>query len=197
MTTLALLDFVSQWWNELNLARQVFYGIGIIAGVVALILGLLAIIGMDQHDAVDSIGASDVGDGGGGIFSVKPMTGFFLGFGWAGGFALDGGLGMFAALVVATIAGGVLTAIIVVMFRAIYAMRSDGTMRTEDALNATGTVYITLPPSKAAGGQVVVSFRGRQETFAALNAADRAVPSGDRVKVIQILDSRTVVVEPL
>lgn len=197
MTTLALLDFVSEWWTELNLARQVFYGIGIIAGLVALILGLLAIIGMDQHEAVDSIGHVDSGDGGGGIFSVKPLTGFFLGFGWAGGFALDGGLGMFAALVVATISGGVLMAIIVVMFRAIYAMRSDGTMRVEDALNATGIVYITLPPSKAAGGQVIVSFRGRQETFAALNAADRAVPSGDRVKVIQIIDSRTVVVEPV
>jgi len=31
MTTLALLNQVSQWWDELNLARQVFYGIGVIA----------------------------------------------------------------------------------------------------------------------------------------------------------------------
>ncbi len=197
MTTLALLDFVSQWWNELNLARQVFYGIGILAGGMALILALLAMIGLEHHDAIDVIGSGDVGHGGGGIFSIKPLTGFFLGFGWAGGLALDGGLGMFAALVIALVAGSALMAVIIAMFRAIHAMRSDGTMRIEDALNATGTVYITLPPSKAAGGQVVVSFRGRQETLAALNAADRTVPSGDRVKVIQILDSRTVVVEPL
>ncbi|MET0261531.1 MAG: hypothetical protein ABW223_01445, partial [Rariglobus sp.] len=73
----------------------------------------------------------------------------------------------------------------------------DGTMRIDDALNATGTVYITLPPSRATGGQVVVSFHGRQETFAALNASDRVIPSGDRVRVTQIIDPRTVLVEPL
>lgn len=196
MTTLALLNQVSQWWDELNLARQVFYGIGLLAGLMALVLAVLAVVGMDQHEAIDSIGSVDAGDGGGGIFSVKPLTGFFLGFGWAGGIALDSGLGMFAATVVAILSGGALTAIIVAMFRAIHGMRSDGTMRIDDALNATGTVYISLPPSKAAGGQVVVSFRGRQETFSALNTADRAVPSGERVRVIQIIDPRTVLVEP-
>jgi len=197
MTTLALLNQVSQWWDELNLARQVFYGIGVIAGFMAVILAILAVIGMEHHDAVDAIGAADSGDGGGGIFSVKPLTGFFLGFGWGGGLALDGGLGMIAATIVAVLSGGPLMAIIVVMFRAIHGMRSDGTVRIEDALNATGTVYITLPASKAPGGQVVVSFRGRQETFSALNTADRAISSGERVKVIQIIDPRTVLVEPL
>jgi hypothetical protein len=197
MTTLALLNQVSQWWDELNLARQVFYGIGVIAGFMAVILAILAVIGMEHHDAVDAIGAADSGDGGGGIFSVKPLTGFFLGFGWGGGLALDGGLGMIAATIIAVLSGGTLMAIIVAMFRAIHGMRSDGTARIEDALNATGTVYITLPASKAPGGQVVVSFRGRQETFSALNTADRTIRSGERVKVIQIIDPRTVLVEPL
>jgi hypothetical protein len=196
MTTLALLNQVSQWWDELNLARQVFYGLGLLAGLMAVILAVLSMIGMEHHDAVDAIGTSDAGDGGG-IFSIKPLTGFFLGFGWGGGLALDGGLGMMAAIAVAVLSGGALMAIIVVMFRAIYGMRSDGTVRIEDALHATGTVYVTLPPAKVSGGQVVVSFRGRQETFFALNAADRAIPGGERVKVIQIVDPRTVLVEPL
>jgi hypothetical protein len=130
-------------------------------------------------------------------FFIKPLTGFFLGFGWAGGIALDNNVGLFVATVAGLVCGGVLMGIIVAMFRLIQSMRSDGTMRIDDALNATGTVYITLPPSKASGGQVVVSFHGRQETFSALNAADRAIPSGERVKVIQIVDSSTVLVEPL
>ncbi|MFA6962471.1 MAG: hypothetical protein WC205_17075 [Opitutaceae bacterium] len=197
MTTLALIPQVSQWWDGLDLARQVFYGIGAIAGLLALIMSFLAVIGMEHHDAIDSMGSADVDHGGGGIFSIKPLTGFFLGFGWAGGLALDAGLSMFAAVAIAVFAGAVLMAVIVAMFRGIYAMRSDGTVRPSEALNATGTVYVTLPPSKAAGGQVIVNFSGRQETFAALNAADRAVASGERVKVIQIIDSSTVLVEPL
>lgn len=197
MTTLALINHVSQWWDELNFARQVFYGIGIVSGVFALILALLAVIGLEHHDAIDSVGATGMGDGDSGIFSIKPLTGFFLGFGWSGGLALDNGLGMIAATLIALLAGGGLMGIIVAMFRMIRSLRSDGTMRIDDALNATGTVYITLPPLKAAGGQVVVSFHGRQETFAALNVSERIIPSGDRVRVIQIVDSRTVLVEPL
>jgi hypothetical protein len=34
MTTLVLLNQVSQWWDELILARKVFYGIGVIAAVI-------------------------------------------------------------------------------------------------------------------------------------------------------------------
>jgi len=195
--TFAVLTQVSEWWDQMNLARQVFYGIGLFAGFIAVILAVLAMLGMEHHDAIDAVGSADIDHGGGGIFSIKPLTGFFLGFGWAGGIALDAGLGMLAALAVALISGAALMAIIVAMFRAIYGMRSDGTMRIEDTLNAPGTVYIALPPSKAAGGQVVVSFRGRQETLAALNATDRLIASVERVKVIQIIDSHTVLVEPL
>ena len=73
-------------------------------------------------------------------------------------------------------------AVIVLMFRTILAMRSDGTVRIADTVGAVGTVYISLPPAKAAGGQVVVNFKGRQETYAALSTAERPLPSGDKVK---------------
>lgn len=196
MTTLGLIDQASQWWAELGAARQVFYGIGFVAAFMAVVLAVLGFVGMEHHDAIDATQA-DVDHGGGGIFSIKPLTGFFLGFGWAGGLALDSGLPMIGALGCAALAGAVMTAVIVGMFRLIYSMRSDGTMRINDALGAVGTVYVTLPPAKAAGGQVTVNFHGRQETLAALNTATRAVASGEKVKVVEVIDGRTVLVEPL
>ena len=202
MTTLAIIERLNGWWTELSLARQFFYGIGLVAGIVCVVLMILAMIGMDHHDSVDAIGATDAADGhdgdsGGGIFSVKPLTGFFLGFGWAGGLALDAGLPFIAALACALAAGGAIMAVIVLMFRAILAMRSDGTVRISDTVGSVGTVYISLPPAKAAGGQVVVNFKGRQETYGALCASERPIPSGDKVKVVAVVDSRTLLVEPL
>ena len=44
---------------------------------------------------------------------------------------------------------------------------------------------------------MIVNFKGRQETYAALSAAEKAIPSGDKVKVVAVVDSRTVLVEPL
>ncbi len=202
MITLALIERLNGWWTELTLAKQFFYGIGLVAGLVSLVLMVLSMIGLDHDDAVDAIGAADAagahdGDSGGGIFSVKPLTGFFLGFGWGGGLALDAGWSFYVALACALGAGGAIMAVIVLMFRAILAMRSDGTARIDDTVGAVGTVYLTLPAAKAAGGQVVVNFRGRQETYAALCVADRPVPSGDKVKVLAVVDARTLLVEPL
>ena len=202
MTTLALIERLNGWWTELTLAKQFFYGIGLVAGIVCVVLMILSLLGMDHDDAVDALGAADAagahdGDSGGGIFSVKPLTGFFLGFGWAGGLALDAGFSFLVAIACALGAGGAIMAVIVLMFRAIFAMRSDGTARIDDTVGAVGTVYLTLPAAKAAGGQVIVNFRGRQETYAALSAAEKAIPSGDKVKVVAVVDSRTLLVEPL
>lgn len=201
MTTLALIERINGWWTELTVAKQFFYGIGLVAGLVSLVLMVLSMIGLDHDDAVDALAAPDMAGGhdgdSGGIFSVKPLTGFFLGFGWAGGFALDSGLPLFGAIGCALAGGGAVMAVIVLMFRAILAMRSDGTARIADTVGAVGTVYLTLPAAKASGGQVVVNFRGRQETYAALCAAERAIPSGDKVKVVAVVDTHTVLVEPL
>jgi hypothetical protein len=196
MISLALFDTIGNWWEALTLARQFFYGIGLVAGFFSVVLAVMAVIGLEHHDAVDAVGA-DLDHGGGGIFSIKPLTGFFLGFGWAGGLAMDGGLSLPLALLCATGAGGAMMGLIVLMFRGILAMRSDGTMRIADSIGAVGTVYITLPASKASGGQVTVNFRNRQETFAALNTANRPVPSGEKIKILAVVDGATVLVEPL
>jgi len=196
MITLAFINQVSQWWDQLNLARQVFFGIGLIAAGAALVLAVLDFLGMEHHDAVGAA-VVDLDHGGGGIFSVKPLTGFFLGFGWAGGMALEAGWPMLGAMAAAMGAGASIMGLIVVMFRVIFAMRSDGTVRIKDAMGAIGTVYVSLPPDRASGGQVTVNFNGRQETLAALNTAAHNVPSGEKIKVVAIIDGRTVLVEPL
>jgi hypothetical protein len=199
MTTLAFIDQITGWWDALTLAKQIFYGIALTAGVVAIILMVMAIFGLEHDDALDAL-ASGGGvdhDAGGGIFSVKPLTGFFLGFGWIGGFSLGHGVTLWVALILGCMAGVAMMAVIVFMFRAILGIRSDGTARIEDAVGAVGTVYLTLPAARGSGGQVIVNFRGRQETYGALQAGGTAIASGDKVKVVGLIDARTLLVEPL
>jgi membrane protein implicated in regulation of membrane protease activity len=184
------------WWSRLTTAQQFFYGIGIVAGVVTLIMGLLALIGLEHHDADTDIGGGDHFDGSS-LLSIKPITGFFLGFGWAGGIALDAGLSLTMATLVAFVSGVVLMLTIAWLIRAIYSMRSDGTRQINNAIGAIGTVYVTLPASRAAGGQINVTVGGRLETLSALNAGLRPLASGEKVKVVGVVDTNTVIVEPL
>jgi hypothetical protein len=192
---LALIQTALDWWSALSFAKSVYYGIGICAGLVALVLALLSFIGLEHHDAADALDASD--GGGGGIFSIKPLTGFFLGFGWVGGLAMDAGLSSLAAGLCGLGAGGSIMAVIVLMFRLIMGMKSDGTARIEDAVGAVGTVYVSLPANRAPGGQVTVSFKNRQETYEAFALDDAAIPSGTKIRVRECIDRRTVRVEPL
>lgn len=194
MTTLAFIDQFGGWWNELTIAKQLFYGIGLLAGIVSIALAILAFIGMEHGDVAD---VTAVGGAGGGMFSIKPLTGFFLGFGWAGGLALDAGLSLTAALALAFGGGALIMVTIVGMIRAIYGFKSDGTARIDQTVGAVGTIYVTVPPRREHGGQVIVNFSGRQETFDALSAAERPIPSGYKVRVVSVVDGRTVLVESL
>lgn len=199
MTPLFALFESITWWARLTTAQQFFYGIGIVAGCVTLVLVLLTLFGLGHHDA-DFSGHDEVaGDhlDGSSLLSIKPLTGFFLGFGWAGGIALDYGLSIGVAVLIALGNGVALMLALAWLIRTIYSLRTDGTRKINDAIGAVGTVYVTLPPSRATGGQINVTVSGRLETLAAINAALRPIPSGEKVKVVGVIDTNTVLVEPL
>ena len=185
------------WWARLTTAQQFFYGVGIIAGILTLFMAVLALFGLGDHDA--DIGSAAAGDHmeGSSLFSTKPITGFFLGFGWSGGIALESGATLGKATAIAFASGTALMLALAWVIRTMYSLRNDGTRQINDAIGAIGTVYVTLPPGRAAGGQINVTVSGRLETLAALNAALRAVPSGEKVKVVGVVDTNTVLVEPL
>jgi membrane protein implicated in regulation of membrane protease activity len=195
MTPVIALFESFKWWANLTNAQQFFYGIGIVAGLVTLVMGVFALFGFDHHDT-DIATPGDSLDGSS-LLSTKPITGFFLGFGWAGGIALEMGVSLFVATAIAFVTGLVLMVAIAFLIRAIYSMRSDGTRQINNAVGAVGTVYITLPANRAGGGQINVTVSGRLETLSALNASLKPVPSGEKVKVVGIIDTNTVIVEPL
>ena len=192
-----MVSSIVELWSGLPAAQQVFFGIGLLAGVVSLILGVMSAVGLEHHDVVDLPDAIGWDAGGGGIFSINPLTGFLLGFGWAGGIDLGSGLGILVAIAIAVGSGLSVMGLVVALLRLILGMRSDGTARISDTLHESGTVYVTVPPDRQAGGQVTVHFRGRQETYMALNRSNRPITSGERVRVVEVLDSQTVLVEPL
>jgi hypothetical protein len=188
----ALFDSFS-WWARLTAPQQFFYGIGIVAGCITLIMAAVALIGLGDHDIPD---ATDHFDGSS-LISTKPITGFFLGFGWAGGIALEMNATLPLAAAVAVGVGAALMLGLGWMIHLMYSLRSDGTRQINQAIGAIGTVYVTLPPSRASGGQINVTVSGRLETLPALNAALRSIPSGEKVKVVGVVDTNTVLVEPL
>jgi membrane protein implicated in regulation of membrane protease activity len=159
----------------------------VIGGVGVLVLGLSLLIGDIVH-----FGHPDAD----GPFSVPAIAGFVGAFGFVGAIAarlapasttwelaLGGGAGLLAAVPTAWFATR--------LARAALNMRTDATPTRTDLVGTQGVVVSPIP---AAGyGEVRVSLGGLP--FKVNARADRAIPRGTRVFVIEAPTSTSVIVE--
>lgn len=183
------------WWGELATAHKVFYGIAIVTSVLMAIQLILSLFGFDSDADADF--SADVHGGGAGFVSIRTVTGFFTGFGWGGVVALESGLGLIASVAVAVAAGGALMSTVFFVLRGIYGMRYSGNLDYANALGQPGSVYLPIPAAMAGAGQIEVNVQGRLCVVRAFTRAPDRIPNRARVRVIEVLDQETVLVEPL
>ena len=173
-------------WEGYLPAQKVFYGIAWLTAFVIVILGLLQLIGMEVHTDIEHLdhdGAS--------LFSVKPIIGFFFGFGWAGGYCL-GQMSFLPAAAIAVLAGALLMLTIWGIVRTFVHFQNDGSMQLDTAVGKDAVVYTTIDPEK--GGMVQVTLNTGLETLAAVTRESQPISTGKTVTVIK-LDGPNLLVE--
>jgi membrane protein implicated in regulation of membrane protease activity len=136
-------------------------------------------------------------DGSVGFFSLRSIVGFFVGFGWAGVIAFKAGWGVAGATGAAFGAGVIVMALIYLLVRLLYAQRSSGNIRMENAVGKTGRVYLSIPASGVHGGQVQITFQGQMLTLPALTKGAEPIPTGTAVIVREVIPPETLLVERL
>lgn len=193
-------DFINAWWDGLNFELQLFYGIGIVA-LAALLLQMVLMIFLGFDDAFD-LGATDgvaLGDHDSGmsIFSVRGVTAFFVGFGWAGVICLKQGLGLPLSVIIAFLFGLGMMVAIFLMMKSFMRLQESGTLDYGNAVGVIGSTYLTIPPAQGNGGQVEIMIQGRLVTAEALQRGTLPIHPGTKVRVLERIGSSTLVVEPL
>lgn len=186
------------WWQGLNLELQIFYGIGVIALIALIIQFVLLFVGdFDQvGDFGDSGGIADHGSGLG-LFSFRGITAFFLGFGWTGAIAVKSSLSVPVAITLGLLVGAVLMVAIFLLMRSMMRLQSSGTLDYRNAVGEVATVYVTVPGSGKAGGQIEVMIQGRLSVAEALHRGESSIAPGTKVRVVEMMSRSTLVVEPL
>ena len=114
------------------------------------------------------------------VLSLRSIVGFFLGFGWGGIMAMDAGLSRWGTVGVALGVGLLMFGAIVLL------MRSDGTLKYETLVGMTGKVYVTVPPGKATGGQVLVSHPNQLLYLPAIQEGEVPLRAESPVKVVAV-----------
>ena len=188
-------EFLDSWWDALNFELQIYYGIAILA-MFSLMIQLFLSLFMGLGDGDVDMGADHHGSGLS-IFSVRGVTAFFLGFGWAGVICTKAGLGTLPTVAIAVAAGGALMMAIFFIMLSLLRMQSSGTLDYQNAVGQTGTVYVTIPPGQRSGGQVETLIQGRLVTAEALQRGDEPLAPGTKVRVVEKIGGSTLIVEPL
>jgi hypothetical protein len=189
-----MLGGMQAWWSVLDISLQIFYVIGIASGVFLLLQVMLAMVGGDHGGGADAVGDHPDGLG---ILSHRTITGFFFGFGWTGVICLRNGLSVPAAILCAGSVGGAFLFGIYFLMRALYSMRSSGTLDYKNAIGQTATVYVTVPAAMSGSGQVEVMVQGRLAVVSAMTRQSAAIAPGTKVSVAGLIDRGTLEIQNL
>jgi membrane protein implicated in regulation of membrane protease activity len=190
--------------------EKVFMACAVVGGVLFTIRLVLMMIGGDADmDADSDIGGGidmDIDDGSHGavhaspdglnIFSLHGITSFFLVFGMSGltclrQFGLSGPLSTLLAFIL----GAMMMVSIAWVFAQLYKLRSDGNIKIQNAIGLEGTAYLRIPPDGT--GKVQIIIQERMRIYDARSSSEDVIETGDRIRVVKILDESILSVEKI
>lgn len=214
-----MFEQLSSWYSSLDGTMQVFWGCAIAASIVFVIQNALMLLGLGDMDSdvdadvstdfdVHADADTDVSSGHAGhegtlgsagifsLFTLRNFINFFLGFGW-GGISFAPVIQSRTLLVLTAIVSGLLfVTVFVFMFRALMKLEKNGNFKIQDCVGHTASVYLRIPARREAAGKVQVSINGSVHEINAFTDGD-FLPTGSRVKIVEIIDSGSLLVEKI
>ncbi len=152
-------------------------------------------------DAIDAHHDHAVGHGNestwfAGLLTARTLSAGLAFFGLVGVIGLQADLHDAVSFGLALLAGLSSIFIVAWIMRALVRLNIDGTVRIQQSLGCTGTVYLPIPADNAGQGKVQISVLHRTVEYKAVSAKE-ALPTGRKVKVVEIVSSDTVAVAPV
>lgn len=183
--------FSKETWESLSGMEKWFWLTAIISTGLFLLQNLLSWLGSELE--VDA----DLDAGEFPLFSVKGLLVGLILFGWTGVILsqsqLHGGVVLAAAL------GAGLVALLGVAYlmRVLLGMQDEGRrLYIHHALEAEGEVYLRIPPQAQGVGKVHLVIDGAHHELEAQTAEAEEIPTGQKIRVVEILSDKRVKVVP-
>ena len=186
------------YWLHLTPTMKMFVGIGAVSSAVLTLQMVLAMFGGDMDGLDADVDIPDAGEGGAtGILSIRTIGAFFTGFGWSGAAMLQAGYGTGAATFVGIVVGSIFMALIFYLMTYLHSLRQEGTINYANAVGKIGSVYLPIPPHRKGIGQIEVLVQGRLKIVQAITDNDKKIGNRVAVRVTELVDTQTILVEPL
>ena len=198
-----MIDSFYEWYNAHTTTMQVYWAIALITSLFFLVQMVMTFIGIGDADAdfdadfefVDG----DTLDFGGSmqLFSVRNLINFLLGLGWGGVCWYSVVSNLFLLTILAILTGVVFVYAFLLVYRQMIKLERNGAYNVEDCVGKVVDVYLTIPAARGGAGKVQVSFNGSVQELGAITNNDTPLRSGAKVRVVELVDKSTVLVEAL
>jgi membrane protein implicated in regulation of membrane protease activity len=126
-----------------------------------------------------------------GLLTFRAISAAVTFFGLGGLIAAYYELPRSAQLATAAMSGFVALYLVATLMKMLYRLKADGTVKIQQAVGRTGTVYLRVPAAKAGPGKVTLNLQNRTVELEAFTAASE-LPTGTPVRVVAVLGPSSV-----
>lgn len=200
---------LNSWWNEGNNEFQrVLFIIAAAATLIMIVQIILMLTGIGGDDASfdsDLDSGSDVADlsndegvsatAGLRILSLRSALAFLAIGGWMT-YTMSYLMDWYWALLLGLAVGVAAAVGVAFLLKSVMKLQSDGNIDLEKALGKIGDVYLTVPANRNGTGKVNVTVQDSLIEREAVTDLDQPIKTGQKVKVIGVVDGSILVVEP-
>jgi len=190
-----MLDFL----NGLSTFEKVFFSVAATSTLVLVIQMILSIVGgigegfetaddgiSVDNDAFDAQGLR--------LFTVRGIFAFLMVGSWVGFIAFRAEIAPYLSVVFAVVSGGLSLFGMAKLMQFLMGLHEDGTLKLNNAIGQTGTVYIRIPGNEKGMGKVNVTVQERLCEFDAVTE-NGELKTGELVYVTDVRAGNVLVVE--
>lgn len=183
-------------YEALPLMTQIFWGCAIVASIFMLVQLVLSLFGMGDFEFDADVPNADGLDASGGmdLFTIKNITNFFVGFGWAGVSLRDVIVSDALLITVAIACGAIFVIIFIFLFKQLMKLESNGAVGIQECVGRSANVYLRIPSARTGKGKVQISLNGSIREYDAMTDDATSIPTGAIVKVLELTGNACLLV---
>lgn len=129
------------------------------------------------------------------FLSLQGLTAFFMIFGLVGLALHRADLWPIISIAGGSLMGTLTVWLIGLVFTAMMGLQREGTINIKNAIGQQGSVYLNIPATGS--GQVQVVVQGSLKVFDAVSEGKNKIPTGSKIKVVGVVDNKTLIVSIL
>ena len=196
---------IATWWADLSPVMKLLWGVTLTATLIFIIQTVMTFLGADADstdfdmDVDTSMDGSDLSniDSGANLYTFRNFVNFFLGFGWTAIILQPSVKSTAVLVIIAVLVGIALVALVMYMFKWLYSMQQSGNINVyKSAVGCQGKCYLRIPGERGGEGKVQITIQGAVREYNALTEGE-ALPTGKPIKVVEVINPGTLLVEPL